>query len=500
MAERIGELAYKLTVDNGQFSAGMGQAGTQIDKLAGQSGKGGAAIQAAFANVGTSGTQVFQSLTSGGPAAAIASLQGGVIGIGEAFTSALGPAGLIVGGLAAGLAALVTQAESTTKALQQIGRTARVLGESVRDTQVLLQVFSAGGFDPAEAQALLLKFQNKIGELRQNPNAPIAHSLRNIGIDPTTIANAPLVESFGRINEALRNTANGFDRATAAREIFGRGSVELADIIARGANAVNVAQRDTDRYGASPETLARVEALRQKWKDFEAENVSIAKTIGKAWDEAMVGISEGWLAFNRLTASSLEGMFHLNAIRRQAETLARIQRELEVAEAARAAARAAATPEAIAAAIAARTRTANLEASALGDNWRRTAGEIGLSGRQLEIYRLAQKGATAQELDALHVQDRHLARIEAEVRLRQTMRDQLRNERPEMLALTGLDANSLEGVKLSVGLQQQAEHRASTEESFDRSVRDAADLTIAEISEATRRIVQAIEEARLRTP
>lgn len=498
MAERIGELAYKLTVDNGQFSAGMGQAGTQIDKLAGQSGKGGAAIQAAFANVGTSGTQVFQSLTSGGPAAAIASLQGGVIGIGEAFTSALGPAGLIVGGLAAGLAALVTQAESTTKALQQIGRTARVLGESVRDTQVLLQVFSAGGFDPAEAQALLLKFQNKIGELRQNPNAPIASSLRNIGIDPATIASASTIEAFARINEALKNTTNNFDRANAAREILGRGAVELADVIARGANAVRVANRDVDRYGASPETLARVEALRQAWKKLEEDHVSIAKTVGKAWDETMVLISEGWLKVNQQTVQSARGMsesiIRMSGLR---DALERYRRDNPNGQPGVDGNPSLQPPTND---LAARTRTANLEASALGDSWRRTAGEIGLSGRQLEIYRLAQKGATAQELDALHVQDRHLARIEAEVRLRQTMRDQLRNERPETLALTGLDANSLEGVKLSVGLQQQAEHRASTEESFDRSVREAADATIAEISEATRRIVQAIEEARLRTP
>ncbi len=34
MAEKIGDLAYKLTVDNAQFSSGMADAGQKIDKLA----------------------------------------------------------------------------------------------------------------------------------------------------------------------------------------------------------------------------------------------------------------------------------------------------------------------------------------------------------------------------------------------------------------------------------------------------------------------------------
>jgi hypothetical protein len=284
-------LSYTISADQSAFTVGMQKAGREIVQFGTETKAVSAEIQEAMQQISQSASNALNNLSVGGPGAALRGLGGDAVGMAQRIADSIGPLGVGLAGAVASMTALITQGQRVVQQFNEINKTARVLGETPRNTQVLLRAFEQGGFDRGEAQSLLLKFENHLGDLRQNPNSAISRAFERIGLDPDKIAAQDLRTSLAETFEALNQVSNGFDRAHAAREIFGRGSVEVAELIARGRRSLAEAARDIERYGPTEEQISRAGVFLRQQREFEQNNRSLVRLAGRYWDEWVSGFA-----------------------------------------------------------------------------------------------------------------------------------------------------------------------------------------------------------------
>jgi hypothetical protein len=466
MAERIGDLAYKLSVENAGFTSGMTQAGGQIDRLAQQSQAAGSKIQGAFAGVGANAQNVFQSLTTGGPVAALESIKGGIAGLGSSLAAAAGPAGLFTAGLVAGLTAAFAQARSVSKEIVDIGRFANSIGATFRDTQILGRVFERAGLDRNEARVQIQRLFNRLDAVRDDPNAGIGEALQKIGLNPLAVANAVNSgQSLLAIREiflALQNTDDLLTKNRVSAELFGRSFTDLSRIINNAGLAFRQAEEDIDRFGTRAETVANAQAAERIWRDIERTRGSFYGIIETRFNEYLVNLNLQtaqltqstirWADSNRLAASAVRGVIDAVA------PLSGRTIEDMLGNDANAMTRLAATMRVIAPLGAAVGDVIN---SIIGNG----GNSVAAAGQQ--VAQVAERQAEAGQ-NQLRLQGELLIGLREEARIRQQITDQFNRLRPESLALTGMDFNSLDNFKLLAGLQTR--QNAGVDNPADRQV------------------------------
>jgi hypothetical protein len=407
VAETVGKLAYQLTVDNGQFTTGMQQAGQQIDKLSQQSQAGGSAIERAFGGVTGSVGKAFESFKGGGGVAgAIGSVVGDVKGLATEFIGLAGLGGTFATGFIAGFALLQNEADKTAKKISEIGKLAKVLGESTGNTQILQNVFGSVGFDEAGQTQILLRFFDKLGDLRKNlanGGGETGSVLRQIGLDPAAIAASSPEAAIEQIVVALGKVPNAYDRANASQALFGRAFVDVEPLIRRGGRAFQEARADLAAFGTDAATVAAATEAnminRELSRNFRRE---VSGPLGRAWEEVMVGISLATARGRRSVDQfgyDYVSTFAGRTIRRPGSPDG------------------AALPQpvafdAVAAAAAERTRKAGEAAAKLATNWERSAATIGMTTRQAEIYNAVADRAPAAEISRLRAADELFTRKE----------------------------------------------------------------------------------------
>ncbi len=435
MAENIGKLSYAITADNGQFTVGMGKAGADVEKFANQTKAQSTKIESSLQGIGNQANGLFQSLSSNGPAAAMSALSSEVTGLASSFASAVGPVGLFAAAVTGGFAALAHQASSAVKEIEQINKTARTLGESPRSVQVLLQAFQNAGFAASEAQSLLLRFESRLGEVRQGGSSPTGDALRRIGLDPRAIANADLKTAFTEILQALKDVPNAYDRSRASQEIFGKSFMEMAELISKGRQSIDIARRDVDLYGPSQEVLDRVRQMTERMKDLKNQTIDSGKVIASVWREVLVEAK----SYLDAIATGIAGATQLGIRRYIPNLYQRVNPDYVTGGPNF---RAAPSPVFD---VVQQTSEATKKANDLIAAWSRSATTIGLSARQVAIVGL---NITELERTRLINQDRLLTRLEQEFALRRAMTDQLNSQN---LALSGITAGSREAALLENG-------------------------------------------------
>jgi len=399
MAEKIGDLAYKLTVDNAQFSSGMADAGQKIDKLAKDASGSSSKIQAAFANIGTGAKGVFDSFANGGLTSAIGSATSAIEGFATTAVSSFGPVGIAAAGVVAGLAAIATQASITGKEIADIAKLANSLGESTQNVQVLQRVLGGAGLDDGSQRTLILRFFDRIGDLKatlSTGGGATGQVLRSIGLSPEAIGNAKPEAAFEAIAIALANVDDVYLRTSASQQLFGRSFVDLEPIIRRGAAAFADARIEVERTGRTEGLVRFAEGTAQLSRQTAREFGGITDSVKRFWDVSSAAIDRG---------------------------LARAERGLFIAlEAAGLVARTAnsggdSSPVNAAAfdPIADRTNRASIAAASLAEKWREAWFTVGLTGRALEIYKAEQEGASEEQLAQLRTNDRILSNLERQV-------------------------------------------------------------------------------------
>jgi hypothetical protein len=104
------------------------------------------------------------------------------------------------------------------------------------------------------------------------------------------------------------------------------------------------------------------------------------------------------------------------------------------------------------------SRRATADAESLSQKWREVAAEVGLSGRQLDIFRLIQRDASDSAIQELRNRSEMIDLLEEEQRLRREIGNITRQERDGSFAITGVTANSLEAARISADLQTRRNH------------------------------------------
>jgi hypothetical protein len=410
LADQIGRLNYLITADQSQFSVGMAKAGADVEAFAQKTRAASVASGSAFDNMAKTASQGFAGIQASGLIGNLTQVEGVVGSIGSAFTSTGGIAVGVIAAIVLGLKKIAQESENATKAINNIKKTADIIGETPFNTQVLQRVLERGGIDkPEEVQALILKFSDRIGDLRANGGrGATGDALRRIGLDPTAISNANPESAFEEIVNALGNVRNAYDRASISQAFFGKQFDQVADVVRRGRGGFDEARRFVRNSGPDPDTIAAA-AESQRFSRINEQNSSeMWGAWEKRWNEILVGIrlarqraKSEWSEFGRDLGEAVR--FYLNgtpiptrtALAPPSSSIPSEFRFDAVAEARR---------NAITAATG--------DAEKLATQWQATAEHAGMTARQADLQRLSQSGISAALLSQLRSLDSQLSIIE----------------------------------------------------------------------------------------
>jgi hypothetical protein len=481
MSDTISGLVYRLSCDSSQFTAGFDASTRKLQQFSSEAAGASGKISGAFAKAGQDAKGFFSTFASEGAIAGIGAIQGSIASLLSGVAGNFGVAGLAAAGLTAGFVALVAQAEKANKSLVEIGRTARILGVSVTGAQVIEQVL---GGDEGGGRELGFRLQARLGELRQNPNAPIGRSLREIGLNPNLVAAAPLTQALGEIFQALKDYPDQVGRAAHAQDILGRSFDRLAEDINRGRGAITRARQDIDLYGASADSVALAEQNREARRNRELQNPSFARIANTEFTTNFLpNLLSVWNGFLDSVGRPLtmDIVRPINFGQQSADALANLNGNGSNSPLGL-------SPAKLVDAI----QPGREAAQDLLRSWQGIERTMGLSARQAQIYSLEISKAPRDLVAQLRVQDEILEREETRARNFAN----LARGGSGSLAVNGVSSDSLEAARLTADLQVRQRSSGG-----DPAVRQAQLLTEAnrladeQISEL-RDIRRALEDAR----
>lgn len=394
MAENIGNLAYKLTVDNAGVSQGFNQSGQTLQRFSDQTRQQTAGMEQRFTGLGQIASGVFDGFKTGGVQGAIGLASAGLGGLSSQLITLAGVGATFTAGIIAGLKLVVEQAVAANKEIANIGKTARGIGESNRNTQVLQQVLRSAGFEDAAAQQqFLLRFFDRLGDLQRNTTGPTGQALTRLGLDPEKIKDLKPEAAFEQIILALNRVDNVYQRAALSQEIFGRQFADLEPIIRRGASVFAEARDRVGAAGASDFMIQQAQATQSALRTVERLDERHGATWTQLWNHASTGLAAAWANYQvnlRQFGRDLGGALAGNT--RTTSILAPVRGPntalLALSESA------------------ARTREADAAAATLVTNWRAIADNAGRTAREVEITNRQAAGASRAKLDELIAADR----------------------------------------------------------------------------------------------
>ncbi len=477
MADVIQGLNYRLAVDNTQFTTGIADSTKRLEQFATDTNRQAQQVQNSLGGVSQRAQNLFARLQSEGAEQGLAAVQGHLGGMLSTLTASVGPVTLFASGFVAAFGAIVTAADKAAASVRNINSVARTLSTNTGDAQTLLKVFERGGIDQGGAQASLFRFQSHIGQLAEDPNAQIGKAFGRLGIDKDLIQQVSLRDALATTFEALKKHENAFERSRLAQEIFGRSAVDLAPLIARGGRAINEASREVERYGITAAAAAEAKHTDAFFRQFEQQNGRVTQRVAAAWRDWTLQAShfvdnldyafsvftgrvnnQAILApglpnlspdpFKDLSGQSeatVDAEKLLHSWRDLAATIGLTAREVAIFKAQQSQAAEQTVLELQHEnAILTELEHAN-QAKKLIEQWELLGKSIGLTARQAQIFKLATDGLDLAAVRQLQRQDSLLAKLEEENKLRQQIQ--------ASFSFVGIEAGSIEGAKLVADLQ-----------------------------------------------
>jgi hypothetical protein len=235
----------------------------------------------------------------------------------------------------------------------------------------------------------------------------------------------------------------------------------LSRIINNAGLAFRQAEEDIDRFGTRAETVANAQAAERIWRDIERTRGSFYGIIETRFNEYLVNLNLQtaqltqstirWADSNRVAAGAVRGVIDAVA------PLGRVTDDM-LGNNANAMTRLAATMRVIAPLGAAVGDVIN---SIIGNG----GNSVAAAGQQ--VAQVAERQADAGQ-NQLRLQGELLIGLREEARIRQQINDQFNKLQAGALALTGTNADSLEGLKLIADLQTR--RNAGVDNPADRQV------------------------------
>jgi len=167
----------------------------------------------------------------------------------RAFAGMNRAANLLIGaGVAAG-AALVKMTGTAAKAGDNIAKTSRAMGVSIREYQRYGQAVNYLGIETKQFDTMLRKMQMTVGQAALGEKMYM-DTFDNLGVSIHD-ANGKLKSNEQILKESMRALADIQDpamRGALAQELFGRAGAKMAGAVSQGADAIDQALDSVDKY------------------------------------------------------------------------------------------------------------------------------------------------------------------------------------------------------------------------------------------------------------
>lgn len=201
---------------------------------------------------------------------------GGALGVLRSRALALTTA-LTGGGVVAGLAAL------TRNSLEQIDAQAKMadrLGDTIDNLRGLSFAGELAGVAQEEMTRALDTFAKRMGEAEQGVGQGVA-ALENLGIRFDEIRGKSPTEQLLRVADAMKQMQSATLRADATSDLFGRGAVEMNNLLMQGSAAIReqIGESIELRGAISRIDAGKVEALNDEWSRFKTTLSGLGDTI-----------------------------------------------------------------------------------------------------------------------------------------------------------------------------------------------------------------------------
>lgn len=256
----IGKLAVVLTAESNQFDQTMTRSQNRIKQFEKDNSKGGGALGKLFGGVSFGGGE-------GG---------GGFLGgnIGELVEGL----GTKTGAAAAAFLALAVAAKKSFEAIKEAAVAAGDLhdeAEALGATAAgLVALRTAAGKESEALDTGLAKLSRDIGSAIDG-SEEAEKAFNKLGLSSKELAAVPLDDAFVKVAAAINQLPTAYQKASAAREIFGKTGQKLGNLIGKGEGFLNTQIDNAIRRGAAPgkefadsgEEYERAKAeLEQVWK------------------------------------------------------------------------------------------------------------------------------------------------------------------------------------------------------------------------------------------
>jgi hypothetical protein len=435
----IASLSVNLVADLKGWSGNLKKAsedakafGGRVAGVTASAGKGFSSF-AKGATQAAAGLALFETAKSGLSAAVDATIGSVVAGIDriDQLTDAAGRIGV------------------TTEALSSLRHAANMTGSSAEDLDAALEKLNAN-----------------LGDAGIKAN-PASEAIKKIGLDAAELANTTPDDAFREIVHAFERVPNAADKASLAMDIFGKGGAKLINTLGAGNGTidelveeakrlgVSVSQVDAARIGAAKDAMDRVnasiegvgnslaialapmiEVAADQFTSFastaiegaggvEGAVAGVAGTMGQVADAAMtveqfvessfagiigaagelldaLGIDAGKALMD--TARTMREDIERNFAVKPSEKLGKFLDEVKAKsdEAAKSAAKVATANLGVASSP--MMSGLGKEIEDLTDKLKQQADMLGKTSAEAEIYKLAMKGATTEQLAMAHAQ------------------------------------------------------------------------------------------------
>lgn len=424
MAENVGDLAVRLTLNSSDFERGVT---TNASRLADFTRD---------AERASSRTNDVVQRVSGGVTSAVAELKAGTVFDSatkqvEGFLGKLlggpGAAGVFATAVIGAFGAVVSAARDRSREIAGIGKFADLLGDNTQGAQVASRVFERAGFDRDSARDTVLKFQSRIGQASLS-GGPVADSLSRLGLSASELSNMGTARALEEIAASLSQVQNRYERAALAENIFSRSFEQLEPVLRSGRRAFDNARRDVEAFGVDATTIRTARETESINRELDDRSRRRTGLVSRLWDGAATGIASSWAQLRKTVADNVDdiGDFWGRFLGLQGDRPTRAIRRVEET-----------ADEAIAAAERAMARInpvstgVTADAEKLATQWRVAADNQDRSARQQQIIALGQAGVLEHRLQELRQLDEILTRQERRKQLEQEIQGLVRSGRTD---------------------------------------------------------------------
>lgn len=177
--------------------------------------------------------------------------QGDLSGFVKAATSAksmlVGALGAVGVGLS--VAKLAGDFKATANAMEEVGDSAAALGIATKSLSGLKYAADVTGTSFSAVTGGLTRMNRAIFEATSGSESA-ARGFQLLGLDAQRIAGLAIDQQFNAIAEGVANTGNAAQRTAAIMAIFGRGGMELAEILQLGASGLAEMNAEGEKFNA----------------------------------------------------------------------------------------------------------------------------------------------------------------------------------------------------------------------------------------------------------